>query len=116
MTRFCKAASWFCNCLAVALLIVGILAVPEKARADGGLTCADYCVGAPDFNACMQQCQLAGLYPCGGWNTTDTCCAGCETQGPTCSGTNAGCGAWTTGCDQCKCLATGIAAHPCGCY
>ena len=36
MARLCKTASWFCNCLAVALLIVGLLAVPEQARADGG--------------------------------------------------------------------------------
>jgi hypothetical protein len=121
MTRLCKAASWFCNCLAVALLLVGILAVPELARADGGKTCEDFCAGNPNYSTCMQTCYGITIRPCGGrvW-TQDNCVATSSPclllNDPDCPDTP-GCRPWLPPetC-PCACKAPTVLGGPCGCY
>jgi hypothetical protein len=103
MNRLYKAASWLCNCVVVALLILGILAVPETLRADGGKTCEDVCAGAPDYNQCMSQCLALQTHPCGGTvYTANNCVTVCPTYS-SCPNNGQGCRGWPIGCQQCNC-------------
>jgi hypothetical protein len=62
MNRFCRMASRFSGCLAVALLVLASLAVPTRfAFADSGF-CDGFCSafftpGTDEYNACVSNCQ-----------------------------------------------------------
>jgi hypothetical protein len=119
MNRLCKAASWFCNSLAVALLVLGILAVPEGLRADGGKTCEDVCSGDPNFDQCMAACTGLQTHPCGGRDTSPITCAVAgspclQAMDPFCDGKD-GCLGW--GAAKCPCRCARRAPNDwCGCY
>lgn len=106
MTRLCLVSSWFCNCLAVALLVVGLVVVPEQALADGG----------------TQQAPLVKQYPCGG--ITNSGAGYCAVFGgncllatyPNCSG-QSGCNKYMGEC-SCTCQSSNGTQNgaQCGCY
>lgn len=99
MSRIYTVASWFWSCLAVALLVVSILVVPEQALADGGtdqpLGQRPPCGGTQAGGNCVQDCPI---YPFNG-----------------CPGTNMGCNAFG-GCGVCKCVNSAGPNTQCGCY
>jgi hypothetical protein len=59
MECFNKIAAWTLICFGAALVILGALATPEFALADGGnpQPCINACYGSSSFTSCDQSCQ-----------------------------------------------------------
>ena len=75
MARFYGFLAWCCGCLAVALLIVAALAMPQAALGDGGggdnptgclgdVCSSDYCGGATS-DCCTRHCDNGSFKDCG---------------------------------------------------
>src|SRR5260370_9445588 len=101
VSRIYTMASWFWSCLAVALLVISILVVPEQALADGGT----------DQSPAQKS-------PCGGTNGgVNTCVNACPTfPFNPCGGSNTGCNSGLIGCTVCNCVNSAGPNTQCGCY
>jgi hypothetical protein len=85
MDWFYRGGSWLFGWLALALLVLGSLVVPDQfAFADSGTcsgACSQFTQGSPQYNTCVAQCQMC-LVSCmatygGQGSGYENCVAGC---------------------------------------